>query len=251
MTAAQSGFSLCARYAFAPNYYHYCGPERQSDLAGYIQEKKEDAGLKEILSHFETLYPYLQLIASANAIADPFDRRVVEAYWVGNTLLSRVGVRSLAKHLDQELKLRRIMKPALYAATQGMVTQGSMPHHTFHVLTIFIRTGHNAIAHTLTTMDQCRISWGVVVNMSDTQHVVVNAPQLVYNNDILTLGPGSLKTVSCVGVPVKIGDWVSIHWGYVCDVLDIISRRALLFYTKRAIALVNRQKRGAGEVGVV
>ncbi len=39
--------------------------------------------------------PYLQLIARSNDIADPFDARVVEAYWIGNELLDGVEVRQL------------------------------------------------------------------------------------------------------------------------------------------------------------
>ena len=36
--------------------------------------------------------PYLRLIAAANGIADPLDRRVVEAYWLGNGLLERTDL---------------------------------------------------------------------------------------------------------------------------------------------------------------
>ena len=89
MTFDQKGISTCARYAFAPNWFHYCGPEKQKDLKAYIQEQRFRSGITDILHHFETLYPYLLLIASENHLNDPFDRRVVEAYWIGNRFLSR------------------------------------------------------------------------------------------------------------------------------------------------------------------
>src|SRR4030042_1170915 len=99
MTLDMQGVMSCSRYSFAPNSLHYCGPERQSDMLGYVQHEAADKGLAEILHRFDTLYKYLVLIASSNHIHDPFDRRVVEAYWVGNNLLARVKTNQFAQHL--------------------------------------------------------------------------------------------------------------------------------------------------------
>ena len=44
---------------------------------------------------FSGAWPYLELIASANAIADPLDARVLEAYWVGSELLEGIPAASL------------------------------------------------------------------------------------------------------------------------------------------------------------
>ena len=65
-----------------------------------------DGGLTPLLRRFTGALPYLQLIARANAIADPFDARVVEAYWLGNELLDGVEVRQLYDSL-----LERFGKP--------------------------------------------------------------------------------------------------------------------------------------------
>ena len=40
-------------------------------------------------AQFEGAWPYLQLIAASNGIAEPLDPRVVEAYWTGNRLVTR------------------------------------------------------------------------------------------------------------------------------------------------------------------
>ena len=32
------GILTCARYAFAPNYYKYCGPDANQGIASYIKE---------------------------------------------------------------------------------------------------------------------------------------------------------------------------------------------------------------------
>ena len=85
-------------------FFHYCGPERQNDILGYVENSAVDIGLAEILNHFDTLYQYLLLVAHQNNIADPFDQRVVEAYWLGNSLLGNVKVKAFAAHLTDALK---------------------------------------------------------------------------------------------------------------------------------------------------
>ena len=38
---------------------------------------------------------------------------------------------------------------------------------------------------------------------------------------------------------IKIGDWVSFHWGFVCDVLTAQQVENLEFYTQRSIDFFN------------
>jgi hydrogenase maturation factor len=231
---ADVGLELCSRYAFAPNLFHYCGPEKQSDLLGYITEKKTDRGLTQILSQFDTLYKYLVLIASENTITDPFDIRVVEAYWLGNALTLNVKKSALVTHVDEALSVRKKMKSSEFLTLATSLMSHGMPTHTDHVLSIYIRTGHHAITHTLNTMDQCRISWGKVVSMDGTT-VLAQVQSLMYENESLQLGMPQLKTLSCVDVTPSIGDWVSIHWGYVCAVLTPVQLKNLRAFTLRAL----------------
>ena len=44
----------------------------------------DDRGLRALAQQFAGAWPYLELIAPATGLADPLDRRVVEAYWVGS-----------------------------------------------------------------------------------------------------------------------------------------------------------------------
>lgn len=239
MTGDPSGVIMCSRYAFAPNSLHFCGPEKQLDMKAYVSAGTADEGLSDILHRFETLYPYLRLIASANNLSDPFDRRVVEAYWIGNSLLGQVRVRPFAGLLTDTLQLSRktpagILTPMIDRAVTGV------PHHTVHVMNIFIRTGHMAIAHTLNTMDSCRISWGIVVRSPDggtEGTVLVETQPLVYENNRLTLGIPVQKEVVSVGVMPKAGDWVSIHWGIICDIITPRQKNNVIKYTQLAIQI--------------
>lgn len=229
-----SGLQLCSRYAFAPNLFHYCGPEKQSDLLGYLHENQTDKGLAEILSQFDTMYKYLLLIASENGLHDPFDRRVVEAYWLGNALTLNVKKSAFVSQIDDALSVRKRMKSSEFLSLATSLMSHGMPTHTDHVLSIYIRTGHHAITHTLHTMDQCRISWGKVKSVNELTAIASVSP-LIYENESLHLGVPQLKTLTCVDVLPTVGDWVSIHWGYVCAILSESHVKNLRAFTIRAL----------------
>src|ERR1039457_1084090 len=89
--APTSGSVLFARYAFGPNRLGGCGPDAIEELFGQGTTGGDDRALRELARSFEGAWPYLELIARANGEADPLDRRVVEAYWLGNPLLGAVG----------------------------------------------------------------------------------------------------------------------------------------------------------------
>ncbi len=239
MNPDERGLAVCSRYAFAPNLYHYCGPEKQSDLQAYVSQNIVDGGLSDILSHFDTLYKYLVLIASENAIDDPFDPRVVEAYWLGNSLALKVQKGALMNHITDGLSIGKKMPKSAFSKLSDSLMSHGLPTHTDHVLSVYIRTGHHAIVHTLETMDNCRISWGRVkeklVNRTGADQCIIEMRHLSCVNDALTLGPPELTTVLSVGIVPKVGDWVSVHWGYICDVLSESQVKQVSLFTNRAL----------------
>jgi len=239
MMVDTKGLTLCSRYSFAPNSLHFCGPERQKDMLGYVSQAEADGGLVDILNRFETLYPYLVLIASENRIKDPFDPRVVEAYWLGNNLLGSVHTRSLIKHLDDTVGLKQKLPNKKFSSMMDEVVERGVPQHNFHVMNVYVRTGHLAIPHTLTTMNECRISWGKVIECVHPNYIVETQP-LTYQHNRLALGAVEKKAVMSVGVKPHVGDWVSIHWGYLCDRITDRQRENLAYYTKRALLGANR-----------
>lgn len=240
----QTGLLRCARYSFAPNHFHYCGPDKQSDMFAYVTSGVSDSGLGEILNRFDTLYKYLVLIASQNGIRDPFDPKVVEAYWLGNSLLKQVKVRQFAEHLKESLELKKKTKPQQLDSLLNKTVDG-VPHHTFHVLNVFVRTGHLVIGQTLSTMDNCRISWGKVVgyagsaNGKKTLTLIIESTPLVYEKNILRLGKPVKKTVATLLNSVQVGEFVTCHWGFVCEKISSIALKRLANYTRLAIELFN------------
>jgi hydrogenase maturation factor len=204
----------------------------------YVRSAEADGGLAGLLNRFETLYPYLVLIASANHIKDPFDRRVVEAYWLGNTLLRRVKTTAFVNHLTDTLELKKKVPKGKFTPMMDAIVSG-VPQHNFHVMNIFFRTGHHAVPQTISTMDNCRISWGRVIGMTHPQYLV-ETQSLMYQDKRLQLGKREKKVVVSMSVTPKTGDWVSIHWGYVCDILSWRQLTLLKKYTTLALATAVR-----------
>lgn len=245
----KDGSLLCARYAFMPNKLRYCGGDKNSLLYQYTSSFYQDPGLNELLEEFETLYPYLKLIAYKNKIINPFDERVVEAYWIGNGLLKNIQAKDLFSHIVDVQKLKKKLKPDILDKVIGILPSGAFPHHSFHVINIPKRTGYYPVNHTIETMDKCRIGWGKVIMVKKFKLRVLTRLLEIKNNKIgwgeaiekeyiWQLGnKGFIKNI-------KKGDWVSLHWDFVCDRISKIQLQNLKYYTQLSINLANKQING-------
>jgi hypothetical protein len=238
------GIIRCTRYAFGPNRLHYCGPDANAEIRAYLEAGEVDVGLTKLLGAFKTMFPYLRLIADSNGIRDPFDERVVEAYWLGNSLLDNVGKRRLWRHLAEGLNLKKKLTPREFELVEEKVGHGAVPHHNFHVLDIWKRTGHEARPHTLESMDACRISSGKVIE--------VDGPNILVEREPITIMGGKLA----VGAPERVRirraleslsdieqlqpeQIISMHWGVPCEVITPAQAADLRHYTLKHLALAN------------
>lgn len=230
------------RYGFMPNRLRYCGGDDNRTLFDYAVAGVSDGGLTPLLRQFNGALPYLKLIARSNGIADPFDPRVVEAYWIGNELLDGVEVRQLYDALLERFG-KQLSNPRTRDLLLGKAPAGAHPHHAFHVLDVHSRLGE--LAHSLATLEQCRVSWGQVVGVEGAE-VVLQAQPLVLEAGSLVLGaPHSqraLRQVDGHGFADQAapGDWVSVHWGWVCEVLSDRQRANLERYTRHHLAIANQ-----------
>jgi hypothetical protein len=236
---------LFARYAFPPNSHGFCGP---ADSGGFFEHGVagvDDGGLRALARQFAGAWPYLQLIAGATGLDDPLDRRVVEAYWVGSPRLDRVGTRAVGDSMED--RFRYVTGARFGSLTEGVLA-GGVPHHSFAVLCIYPYTGlltdGRKAASALAVLDRCRIRWGRVLAVQGDQVVVRSSP-LTWDGDVLALGEPRTETVvqSVDGVGmvggVTPGDWVSLHWEWVCDRLTGAQVARLRRFTERHLAIVN------------
>jgi hypothetical protein len=239
-----AGPLLFARYAYPPNALGYCGADETQLLLEYGSAGASDGGLAELARTFEGAWPYLTLIAAANEIADPLDPRVVEAYWIGNGLLDRVRPEELARHVEDRFRGRigRTWRRVL-----DSVAAGAVPHHSFHVFAVYpwlglLRTG--LVDQPLDVLDQCRTTAAVVESANGSLARVLARP-LVWDGRTLALGAWAPREVrwrddghALVGA-LRPGDWVSLHWDFVCDRLEPAGAARLERVTRRVLASVN------------
>ncbi|MBU0707105.1 hypothetical protein KKG41_01900 [Patescibacteria group bacterium] len=238
-----TGATSCTTYAFMPNQLAYCGPENR-DLLEYGATKTVDAGLTNILSDFQNLWPYLRFIAFNNNIKDPFDNRVVEAYWVGNELLNNISIKGFHKHLIDTLKLKEKIDPASLEYLIGKIPQGAKPHHTFHVMNVFAKTNHWALGNVLETINNCRVSWGKITNVEKdfitvtTQPIVMQDKKMKLGQPIIKKVQRSVEDKTFIG-QAELGDWLSFHWNFACEIITLRQALNLKLYTEEAITLAN------------
>jgi hypothetical protein len=247
---------LFARYAYPPNELGYCGPDAHRELleradAATAQGAPDDGGLRRQARGFEGAWPYLELIAHANGLADPLDRRVVEAYWVGNGLLRAVSPPALGACLEDRFRARG---REVWRGVAGVVeAPGAVPHHSFHVLAVYpwvglLRSG--AREEALRVLDRCRIRCGQVFEVGGS-HALIRSRPLRWDGRRLDEGPDVVERVVThldgygLAPALSPGDWCSAHWDWACDRLDRSGVVALRRWTRRQLAAVNAQDRPA------
>ena len=239
--AALDGQLRFIRYAFMPNRLRYCGSDDNRTLLEYGVEGVVDGGLSPLLRTFTGALPYLQLIARSNGIADPFDARVVEAYWIGNDLLRGVEARQLYDALQE--RFGKQLQGRVRDWVLGKAPAGARPHHNFHVFDVHARVGQ--LEHSLETMDQCRISWGRVVRAGGAQLVVERQPLILREGKLALGAPAPVRALCQVdghgfADGAAPGDWVTLHWGWACETISALQRARLAHYTAYHLALANQ-----------
>jgi len=258
-----------AKYAFAPNYFSYCGPNRNSDIKQAIVGSYNQDELRHLLNSFEAAVPYLNLIATSNHIKDIFDSRVVEAYWLGNNLLNRIPASNMYNHLENKVKKR---SKGNWKEIVRQVGNRAKPHHSFHVFDIYRFAGLTKDGtkelEVIKMMNSCRISYGKVVAAKSEKRKATechpepqrgvfdssegscglsnsNRDTISIKTDKIKLVGGKLTLVASESEvedtfgTAKAGDLVSIHWGMVCDKLSIREAKNLDFWTRYHLKLSN------------
>ena len=241
-----SGPIRFARYAFGPNRLGYCGPEASRELFEQATGGGSDAALRNLARDFEGAWPYLQLIADANGIADPLDAAVVDAYWLGNDLLGAVSPAGLGRSL--ELRFRPRLRADGWRWMAATPEAGAVPVHAFHVLDVFPKVGllrSGELDGVLGIMDSCRIRWGRVLER-DGDWLVVSAVPLELVGGKLRIGAARPERIRAWWDGASFldaaapGDTISIHWDWACERLDAGRLARLIGFTRREIEIANR-----------
>jgi len=228
-----SGLKLAALYGFYPHQLGLCGPANEfskKTLYSFLKGKKVSlSSVEGILSQFKGAFSYYQLIAKSNRIKNPFDKRVVKAYWIGNSLLEKVnGAELLSMITEQTLKKIRISPQLLKA------------HHNFHVLVV--GSFSDKISSSLRSIELCRVSWGRVVKISQNNKVIVEVKPLELKGKKFVLGKEVLRSVRqdpFLTPRLDLEQIVSIHWGHVIQILNKKELQQLEKYTRLSMEVAS------------
>ncbi|WP_062287421.1 DUF6390 family protein [Demequina phytophila] len=240
----EAGALIFGRYAFPPNDLGYCGPDRAGELLERVSAGASGPGLEEVARAFEGAWPYLELIGECLGRA-PLDPVVVEAYWLGGPVLDHCGGAAFARSLEERFRprLTRLEFERLVAA----VANGGTPHHNFHVFAVYPWVGllrHGHVDGPLTVLDKCRIR-GAQVLVVEGDHAVVESRHLQWDGHMLSLAPPTAETVRLrrdglsLAPEVRPGDFVTLHWDWVCDWIGSTRLARLRQATAQELAAVN------------
>lgn len=233
------GVELAARFSLATSRLQFCGPaDAEPTLYASITDAAKRPAAREALSRFEALMPYLEAIGRKHRL-DPFDRRVVEAYWIGNELLDEFGKADFLPILEA-LTRRGLPRSVAHRLSEHLPDR-PLPHHAFHVCFVGVGavTGH--VETTLANMEACRPAWGRVVRVRDST-IAVSKPTLVADQRRLVLGPPSEATYTFdrrVVPDLAAGRSVALHWAWPAIVLTTTQLSAIARYTDQSITAAN------------
>lgn len=238
-----AGAQLFARYAYPPNVHGYCGPDAAAEVLAYASgAQAPDPGLRAHARSFQGAWPYLDLIADANGVADRLDPRVVRGYWLGEPAVGAVSTGALVDHLQ------RVVRPRLgrsWSAFVGLLGAEAVPDHAFHVLCVYPWMGllrEGAAEPARSVIESCCIRPGRIVGV-EAEHATVVTPEFVWNGSRMQLGRPQIRRVrwrrdglGTLGDDPAPGDAVTLHWDWICErVPDTRLRRLTATLAQRMI----------------
>ena len=232
------GIELASRFSYITNTLRYCGPEEAAKaFLAYIEHKKEPEAVRTAIAKFEGLPPYLRILGK-RAGKDFLDYDVVEAYWIGNELLEQCTDDDCREAITELMK--RGLPEYLGKKLIAELPPGFTLHHNFNVFYVGVGNTSGKVKTTLQNRDNCRISWGKVVETSLNTLYVETQPLLW--RDGFFLGDTETKTAVFLKemLPeIKTGDVVALHWGFAPVILNEEQLSHLQKYTQRIIDVLN------------
>jgi hypothetical protein len=234
-----AGIALCARFSIATNRLQFCGPsDAEPMLYRAITRGTGEDVARTALSKFEALYPYLAALGAKHSL-DPFDERVVEAYWIGNSLLDGFSGEEFRRLI---LALARRGLPRTTAERLiAHLPPRPVPHHAFHVAFVGVGevTGH--VETTIANMEACRPGLATVV-ARDAEFLTVERGPLRLRDGRVELGPPASSRVRYdpkILPEVAVGDRVAMHWDLPALRLTDPQAKALDRYTRESLDAAN------------
>ncbi|WP_216893282.1 DUF6390 family protein [Nocardia alni] len=233
-----SGPQLFARYAYAPNALGYCGPADASALADGT-----DTEIRTVARRFSGVWPYLRVLSSMTAIADPLDPRLVESYWLGGGIGDDLDPGTFLSNL---LALIGPLAGGYWQHLTTDLSQEASANHSFHVLGIYPWTrllGRGRDDLPLHVLDNCRIAWARVCERDGTT-LTIQGSGLQWDGYHLSLSEQPARLIQMTPAAndhIAIGDDIALHWDHICGRLDAAQLTRLTISTTHQLEATNRR----------
>jgi len=225
-----SGLDLHIKHIYMPNQLGFCGPDDKGLILEYLHSFKFDERLIDIIKRFEVAYPFLEFIAKATG-KFPFELKVPEAYWIGNELLDKISKEDFYRFIIDKFRVDK---------KETKNYDNPIAYHTFYVLNIYSKPDKRV----LELIDNCRISWGKVLEIKNDNLKIEYKPLSIKDGKFI-LADSKLKYVKFDPnikdfKNLRVGDWVSIHWNFACDILSKTNLNNIIKYTERSLKITNK-----------
>jgi len=231
-----------------PNRLRFCGPGNRDDILEFYANANRNlikGSITPLLQEFETMYPYLEFIAKESGIRDPFDERVVTAYWLGNSLTNKISAKDYHQYLIREFDIKKKVGRKIANEISDNFSRRSIPHHNFHALNIFRHTGKSKGIMVANVFDQCRISAARIIKINEDELVVLRKRILADESGNIYQTKAQIDTIKNIFENVTlaqgldVSDIISIHWGSVCEKISMDEARNLQKITNTCIKIFN------------
>ncbi len=236
-----SGLKIATLYSYPPQRFGLCGMGRETNGHGTLHFLlgAKVPNIRKILEGFRGAFFYYKLIAKENRISDPFNEKVVKAYWIGNELLEKVRVSKLKEMIRKCFKKPKLAK---------VLPENARAHHSFQVLVA--GPAQKDLILTEAMKDLCKISWGKVLRIRNydlpiTQLMVEYRP-LLKEKEWFLGKPIKRKIFwdKRILSKIKPRDIVSFHWDLALEKLSKKDLENLKKYTQNSIEIANFLKIG-------
>ena len=228
-----SSLSRACKYSLIPNELGYCGPEGSfKEFLKFIENPSVEGAkiVKPLLKEFNALFPYLELISRCNNL-DPFSEQVIEAYWVGNSLLESVSKRELQKTV---LSFQSFGLPRRIAEKKAAeLPNNLLPHHSFHVL--YVNFISQKVKPIVKNLGECIVQWAKVVEETD-KGIVAKGSSLFSESGELKLREKEKTLKNPFKLELNKGDLISGHWGNAVEKLSEEQSKRLKKYTELTLS---------------
>ena len=223
-------------YSIPPNKLGYCGPtESWKVLNSFISNQDEQSAeeVKRLLTGFNALHPYLELIANANGL-EPFDAEVIDAYWTGNQLLENVSYEETQKTI---LSFQHFGLPKSIAEKKASeLPDGMLPHHSMHVL--YMNFISQKVEPIVKNLSSCIVQWAKVLDET-SKGIRIKGIELFAESGELKIGEKEKTIENPFDLQLQPKDLVTVHWGNAIECISKDQLRILKKYTEQTLSAIN------------